>query len=159
MIFNVSILKNEKWFAREQITLQVSFYLGSLLWKNVNRNTTHPTYTLCRLQKTQNLKFLQNLAGFWIFEFSMGISQTWYFNKYIHRINVAFVNRDIEIHKTSNLYFFGFYAFYFSKMQSSGQLCISVKINAWKLFFGGLKSYPVFILTIMRPSYHDSDRL
>ena len=96
MIFNVSILKNEKWFAREQITLQVSFYLGSLLWKNVNRDTTHPTYTLCRLQKTQNLKFLQNLAGFWIFEFSMGISQTWYFNKYIHRINVAFVNRDTQ---------------------------------------------------------------
>ena len=56
----------------------------------------NPTYTLCRLQKTQNLKFLQNLAGFWIFEFSMGISQTWYFNKYIHRINVAFVNRDTQ---------------------------------------------------------------
>ena len=91
MIFNVSTLKNEKWFAREQVTMQVSFYLGSLLWKNVN-----PTYTLCRLQKTQNLKFLQNLAGFWIFEFSMAISQTWYFNKYIHRINVAFVNRDTQ---------------------------------------------------------------
>ena len=56
----------------------------------------NPTYTLCRLQKTQNLKFLQNLAGFWIFEFSMGISQTWYFNKYIYRINVAFVNRDTQ---------------------------------------------------------------
>ena len=136
MIFNVSILKNEKWFAREQITLQVSFYLGSLLWKNVN-----PTYTLCRLQKTQNLKFLQNLAGFWIFEFSMGISQTWYFNKYIHRINVAFVNRDTQ---NFQLILFWILCVLFSQNAKFGPTLHFCQNKCMKIVFWWVEKLPSF---------------